>query len=342
MSDTEIQTEQSPAPAAPAAEAPAAPAEKAPETFSETLHRVAQQATARMVRGADGRFQAREGAAPATPAVELPGSPTAATPEPAPPAIEAPQSLPDVVKALWPSLPRAAQENWSKRESEAHRKITTDGERLKSLDAVEAAIADSAQFLSEHRIPKPEYIRRLAVADQMLRANGPQALAQIAQMYGIDVRAAFATPGYQPDPNNALSREITQLRSEIASLKSDSDESRINAGLQMIDNFRKDKAHFDEAVPMMEKMIASGVAKDLAEAYDMAINADPGIRAKRETEAKKAADEKAAKDAKEKAEKDARIAPLGRRPGSVPTAPIKGKTMFDTLRATAKSIEARS
>lgn len=91
----------------------------------------------------------------------------------------------------------------------------------------------------------------------------------------------------------------------------------------------------------MDKFIRSGAAKGLEDAYEMAINAHPEIRAKRDAEAKAEAEKKAAEEAKAKAAKDAKISPLARRPGSIPTAPIKGKTIWDTADRVAAEIRAR-
>src|SRR5262245_18084371 len=99
MSD-EIQTEAliggDPAPA------PEPAVEKPKESFDESFDRIAREVTSRQERGPDGRFKAKVDAPEGAPEVpQVPGSPQAAPPDPVPPVIEAPQSLPADVKAAW-------------------------------------------------------------------------------------------------------------------------------------------------------------------------------------------------------------------------------------------------
>ena len=199
------------------------------ESFDETLERVARESIEGYKRGADGKFQSRDTAS-ATPAVEVPGSPTAAPPDPAPPVIDAPQSLPADVKAKWSQLPPDVQSYWAKRESEVHQKFTSDGERLKVLDRYDDALRERAEFLKANNIPQHEYVRRLAVADQMLRQNPQQALQWISQTYGLNLN-----PGASPDPNSALHSELQQLRSQIHQMQQSDEAARLmNLGPELL------------------------------------------------------------------------------------------------------------
>jgi hypothetical protein len=324
---------------APVAETPVV--ETPAPTFEETMDRVAREVIEREpVKGPDGRFQSKVAAPPGAPeGLEVPGSPTAAAPEPVQPAIEAPRSLPDDVKKAWPTLPRAIQEVWSKREGEAHDKITADGEKIKALSSFEEALAPFQARLQQVQAPPAEYVRRLAQADQMLASNPVQGIQEVARLYGIDLRQAVTG---QPDPSSALHSKIHELETRLSEREKADEQARLNDANQRIENFRKDRPHFDEAMDMMEKLIRSGAAKDLPDAYDMAINAHPEIRAKRDAEAKAEAEKKAAEEAKAKAARDAKINPLARRPGSTPTAPIKGKSIWETIDHVAEDIRARA
>lgn len=315
------------------------------ETFNETLERVARQVTERGPGRdeASGKFTPKAGAVAATPEADVPGNPTVAAPEPALPAIEAPQSLPDDVKKVWNELPRTAQEAWSRRESESHKKITSDGERLKSLSPFEDISKSIETRLRQLNAPAPEYFRRLSVADQIIASEGLQGLERIArEAYGIDLRAAFGQPGAQPAPTTATDPRISKLETRLQQMEREAEESRTKAGLQIINDFKKDKPYFDEALPLMNSLMEGGQAKDLPSAYDMAINASPEIRAKRDADAKAEADKKAAAEAKEKQAKDAKLAALGKRPGSTPTAPMKGKNIWDTMDRVAKEVTSRA
>jgi len=347
MSD-EIQQPVVEAPSAPAVEAPSVPAQvESPQSLDDTLAKTMAEIKARRPeQGADGKFIAKAGATPATPELQVPGSPEAATPEPALPAIEAPQSLPDDVKKVWSTLPRSVQETWSRREGETHAKITADGERLKSLGAFEELSTSVQDRLKQVNAPAPEYFRRLAAADQLLVQNGPAGLRQIAQLYGIDPRVAFGVgqPGQgQPaDPHfSALVQEVSALKSQIADQQEIARKQSLTQAEAKIEAFKKNAPHFDKVEATMTTLYRDNPSLSLEQLYDMAVNANPETR-------KILADEQAAKakaEADEKQKQDqaaaAKLATLARKPGSVGTVAKAGGSWEDTMGATFRNIRAR-
>lgn len=297
-------------------------------------------------QGADGKFMAKAGATTATPELQVPGSPEAATPEPALPAIDAPQSLPDDVKKQWSTLPRAIQEVWSKREGETHAKITADGERLKSLGAFEELSTSVQDRLKQVGAPAPEYFRRLAAADQLLVKDGPAGLRQIAQLYGIDWRTAFGAgqpaSGQSADPNlSALLQKMGALESQLADQREHTRQQSLTRAEAQIDAFKKNAPHFDKVEQMMATFYRDNPSLSLEQLYDMAVNANPETR-------KILADENAAKakaEADEKLKKDqaaaAKLATLSRKPGSVGTVAKAGAGWQDTMATKFREIRAR-
>jgi hypothetical protein len=321
-------------------EAAAAPVATPEPTVDDTMREVLAEIRAREPsRADDGKFQPKVVAQGAPGGTEVPGKPELAAPEPAPPAIDAPQSLPDDVKKVWSSLPPAVQQAWSKRESEATQKITTDGQRIKDLSSYEEALRPFQARLQQVNAPPQEYIRRLAQADQMLATNPAQGIQEVARLYGIDLRQMLTG---QPDPSNALTTKISELESRLAEREKADEQARLNDATQRIEQFKKDRPYFDDATDMMDKLIRSGAAKGLDDAYDMAINAHPEIRAKRDADAKKAAEKKAADEAAERQAKDAKIAPFARRPGSAPAVASKKGSWEDTMKEVQAEIRARN
>lgn len=338
MSDTQIvETPQADAPVV--ADTAPVVTEKPKETFDQTLDRVHREITEGK-RGADGRFEARSAAPSAPGSVEVPGSPQTATPDPALPVIEPPQSLPDDVKKLWSELPRAAQESWSKRESDIHKKFTADGERLKALTAFEEVTKPLEARLKQLNAPAAEYIRRLAAADQLLSTDGLNGIRQIAQMYGINLRAVLqhqptAQPS-QPDIQNQISQGVQKALQE----------QRVEENTKKIEAFRSgltadEQPDFDRLTDLMVGLAAANPKWALEDLYKAARRADPETVARDGAKAKEEADKKATEEAKAKAEKDAKLASLGKRPGSAPTAPVKGKTIWETMDRVGKEILAR-
>jgi hypothetical protein len=344
MSDIEVQPSvdtSTPAPAVAEAAQVQTPERSMDETLAATMAEIKAR---RPEQGEDGKFVAKAGAETATPELKVPGSPEAATPEPALPAIEAPQSLPDDVKKQWSTLPRAIQEVWSKREGETHAKITADGERLKSLGAFEELSTSIQDRLKQVNAPAPEYFRRLADADKLLVTNGPAGLRQIAEMYGIDPRAAFGVgqPGQgQPtDPNlSALLQKVGALESQLTQQTKAAESAKIADANAKIDAFKKNAPHFDKVEAIMTKLYEPGM--ELQQLYDMATKAHPEvsklISAEQEAKAKAEALEKQ----KEEQAKAAKLATLSRKPGSIATVAKAGGDWTDTMAATFRSIRAR-
>ncbi len=321
-------------------EAAAAPVAQAEPTVDDTMRDVLAEIRAREPsHGADGKFQPKVVAQGAPEGADVPGKPELAAPEPAPPAIDAPQSLPDDVKKVWPSLPPQVQQAWSKRESEATQKITTDGQRIRDLSSYEEALRPFQARLQQVNAPPQEYIRRLAQADSLLATNPAQGIQEVARLYGIDLRQMLTG---QPDPSSALTTKISELESRLADREKADEQARLNDATQRIEQFKKDRPYFDDATDMMDKLIRSGAAKGLDDAYDMAINAHPEIRAKRDADAKKAADKRAADEAAERQAKDAKIAPFARRPGSAPAVASKKGSWEDTMKEVQAEIRARN
>lgn len=309
----------------------------------DTLDRVAADVIEREpIRGEDGKFQPKVVAADAAPeGVSVPGSPTAApAPDPAPPVIEAPQSLPAAVRAQWANLPPDVQTYWSNRESEVHRKITQDGERLKSLGALEEALSPYQDRLRQVNAPPAEYVRRLAEADRLLATDPVRGIQQVAQLYGINLAALNQSE--QPDPNNALARQLAQVQSKLETFERETQAAKLSAAQERIDEFAKDKPHFAKVADSMATLIQSGLAKDMADAYAKAIKMDDEIAGQIEAEAKAEAERKAAEEAKRKAAEDAKLRPLAKKPGSAPTAPIKGKDIWATMDRVSSEVFARS
>ena len=319
---------------APAVEAP--PERSMDDTLAATFEAMKAR---RPEHGEDGKFQAKAGATPATPSLQVPGSPEAAPPEPAKPAIEAPQSLPADVRAEWATLPPKVQEYWANREGEIHKKFTTDGERLKSIEAFDEALAPAREFIEQNRIPKPEYIRRLAAADHALRTNGPAALQEIARMYGISPGAA-QTIGQPVDPQfNALAQELGAIKSHLTAQQQAAEQAKVAEAEAKIESFKKNAPHFDKVEAIMVKLYEPGM--DLAELYEAATKVHPEVSKALSAEQDAKAKADAIEKQKAQAAAAAKLSTQPRKPGSVGVIAKAGGSWEDSMAATFRGIRAR-
>ncbi len=124
-------------------------------------------------------------------------------------------------------------------------------------------------------------------------------------------------------------------------------EQRITEKVGEIDKFKtalaaEEQPDFDKLVPVMAALAQTNPKWSLDQLYKAARRVDADTLAKDQAKAAAQAQKTAEEEAKKKQAQDARLGPLSRRPGSVPTAPLKGKTMWDTLQRVGDEVYDRT
>lgn len=241
-------------------------------------------------RDENGRFKAKQpgdkretltlkdkpAEAPAEPVAEQPAAPQeqqqAAKPEP----ILPPGEWKGAAKVRWDRLPREVQAEISERYNafeqqraalepvsraiEPHRELW-----MRDAGSVEAAIGQLGQFYR-------------------LYLDNPQGLIQhIARTRGIDLGAFVqqpdqpGAPQQAPDLNSIVAQTVQQALQPILAERQQAETQQIQ---QQIDAFRRDPKHpyFEDVKVHMGHLIRIGSAKDMQEAYDQAVWANPAIR----------------------------------------------------------------
>ncbi len=290
-------------------------------------------------RGADGRFAAREVPSAGEETTQTTDQPEAQATEPEPPAIEAPASWSADKKATWATLPRDVQEYVAQREADAHKAISEKGSRAAAYDAVEAAIGEHrAQLVAEYG----SIDRAIgSLANIAIEAGRRPAdfVRWFAQQHGVDLSTLTqpaGTPAAPVDPHIArLSQTVDTLHTHIrqqddarlASVIAEFSEAKDASGKPL-------RPHFDAVRGAMAKLMQSGIAASLDDAYDMATRMDKAVWAQIEAD-KEAAREAAAQAKAAKAAAEARkAASVNVKPvGAVAGSPVAGATMRDTMAA---------
>lgn len=313
--------------------------EKLP-TLDETLNAAWDKAQTGVDRGDNGKFVAAN--KPADPEPELAVQPTPEPVEPAKPAIDAPQSWTAEAKAHWAKLPPEAQEYILKREGEAHKAITSQGDRLKSLEMFDKLLSDYRDDFARHAVAPDQGIRALLEAQRMFDQDPLAAATTLLAQRGIDLRAILS--GQAPSINDPivgqLRQELSSLKQELSQYKQETSAAQQAADSAMVKEFAKDKPYFDDVRAVMASLMKDGHAETLQAAYDMATKAHPTISKRIEADQRKADDEKRKaeetkkqEELKKRAEEAAKAAKVNVKSGtSVPTP----KTMDDTLHEIAR------
>ncbi|MCE2759747.1 MAG: hypothetical protein LW713_01720 [Acetobacteraceae bacterium] len=290
-------------------------------------------------RGDDGRFKARDTAP--EPAPETPDQPeTAKAAEPQAEAIEPPSSWSAEVKAKWATLPPDVQRYVLDRESQTHKAITEKGQRASLYDAIEQAIGENKTALVAEYGDIPRAVQMLVNVSTQAGRDPLRFIEWFAGQRGIDLRAHFAGQAGQPaapvDPmQNALMSEVTQLKQqiELQSTISQFEQAKDASGKPL-------RPHFADVRLDMGRLIASGAAQGLEDAYTKAVRINDAVWAKVQAaeEAERAAKAKA--DAAAKAADAKKAASINMRSrGAVSGSPGKPQDIRSSLEAAYRQIQ---
>lgn len=252
--------------------------------------------------------------------------------------IDAPVALSGAIKAKWHELPEDVRAEWSKRENDIHQMMTRhDGELRLGREMKEVVSPYMAIIQAEGGTPAGA-VRDLLNTAYVLRTGSPQQkaqlLKQVAEQYGVDLG--------QAQPQEQIHPVIAQMQQELQTLRQQANPEVIEKRLQEkmeyatiqseVNAFAANPAnkHFDQVKAFMAPLLASGQAKDIQEAYDMACYANPAIRSTL------LAEQNAALEAKRKAElkakKQASASVTGSPELTSPSTKAPQKSLEDDLR----------
>lgn len=332
-----------------AVESPAETEEKQDRTLEENLKAVWDKNNP--PRNKFGQFQSKDGEEQQVSEDDQPQT-EQSKPETTSRAIDAPQSWSSDMRSEWASLPPKAQEYILQRERQAHETISRQGQVVKAFEPIGEVINHFAETFKRNDLHPAEGFARLLEVENRLAHDAVGTVVDIARAYNVDpqeliAQLAQAYGVQQSQDASAASPEINRLKQALMqtqdqvrqlssgfSAQQQQSEQAMRAALQSeIDDFAKDKPHFNRVALEMANQIKADQTMGLAEAYDLAVYKDKELRAQLGQEQAKKAEAKRIEDAKKKAAE-------ARRSGSVnvkstPASGTNPKTMDDTLREVA-------
>ena len=224
------------------------------------------------------------------------------------PEIKMPKSFPADKAKDFAALPRPIQELLAKREDDTHKELTKhDEERVFARQIREMATPYLPVIRAEGGDIQKAFSSFLNTA-YTLRTASPQAkgqlLLQLANEFGADLRGASQA---QPQVNPALQsiqQELAALKGQMqrdVELKKQQEDEALQS---QIDAFSSDPEHihFETVRADMAALLKGGVAKDLKDAYDRAVYANPQTRSTLLQQQVLSAEEQRVADKKAKAE----------------------------------------
>lgn len=268
---------------------------------------------------------------------------------PTPSAIEPPKTWRKEALEQWNALPEVVKAEVLKREEdifrglEVYRADATFGKSLKSV------LDPYMPILQQYNIDPAAQVANLMQAHHTLALGAPEQkvafMRQLAQEYGIDLGELSGAGAPFVDPAvDALQKELQAVKSTLSARERAEAQQRLQSIQTEIEQFASDPAneHFDSVANDIAALLKAGTAKDLKDAYEKAVWANPVTRAKlvAKQQADAAAQAKAEAAKRAAAAKSASSVVVRAKPSSASgTAPIG--SMDDTMQETLAAIQAR-
>jgi chemotaxis regulatin CheY-phosphate phosphatase CheZ len=242
------------------------------------------------VHGKDGKFVAKESKTDAKPSDGA--SKAAETVAPVQPAVDPaqeqqiaphprwPEARKAAFNALTPEARKFALDVQAEHEAAFTRKSQEDADYRRSADPIVQAVQPFQEYLQKVApvagMTPGQLINGLLSAEYQLRTGDPrtkyQAIAQIAQTYGVDLAALTRGEIAQPDPLiNQLRQQVSELTQQFGAVREQQTAQEQQRSLSLhIDTFAsaKDEAgqpkypHFERVRGYMGQLMANGQGLD--------------------------------------------------------------------------------
>ena len=228
---------------------------------------------------------------------------------------------------VWQTADPRLQEYAYKREEEMRAGIEPLRSKAQFADQMNEAIQPYMNTIQGLGIDAPRAVKALMEADHVLRNSPPDQkrayLANLAQSYGINLGEVDPYQQVGPvDPNYyALQNELNSVRGEISNFKQQQEMAENQSLLGEINSFAGKAEYFEEVRPDMIKLLQSGVAGTLEEAYEKAIrlNDDVFTQTQQRSQAEAAAQKSSSANRAAKAAKAAAVSVKSSTPGTKTT-----------------------
>lgn len=232
-----------------------------------------------------------------------------------------------------------------RRSEEMHRGLEQYREKAQIGETFQRVLEPYSGNLQAAGVSPDVAVQKLFSADHALRNGSPEQKAaminQIARDYGVDLGLA---QNFQQNPVDAqvysLQSQLQQMQSWIqqqSQAREGQERESLNSEITRFASDPKNE-HFEEVRGDMAGLLQAGLAPNLEKAYEMAIYANPTVRAKvlAKQQAEAEAQRRAEAVQKATAAKAAAAVNVSRK-GALPSAKAIG-TMDDTIRETAEKL----
>lgn len=268
----------------------------------------------------------------AQPPVEPPATVEAPATEAPPGTDRPPASLSAMAKSKWNEWPDEVRKEISKREDDFHKGIAQYKEGHQVATALHQVVQPYMPMIQQMGVSPIANIQSLLQIQYEMQQDPRGTLQKLAQSWGIEA----GEPQQQLDPNaSALQQRLQQLEQLMHSQQQSAQQQVMSSAQQDIAAFGSDPAniYFEDVKPDMAALLRSGYAKDLKDAYDKAVYANPTTRAALIASQRSQAEQQRIDEAKRKAANAKRAGFDVKGAGAVNAGSSKGMSIEDALQA---------
>jgi hypothetical protein len=249
-----------------------------------------------------------------------------------------PSSWTAAAKAEFSKLNPVIQQEVLKRESDFHKGVEQYREAANYAQSIRNVIAPYENTIRQVGVTPEVAIRELFKKDAELRHPDENvrraAIYQLARHAGIDLSQGMQ----QIDPTALrMHQQLMEREAELNQIKTSQAQREQQELNSFLEQAKQGKEHFDSVRNEMAALLQAGTAKDINQAYEMAIWARPDLR---QSLLAKQQEERRAEQVKiAQAAKAAAATNVARR-GTMQAQKAVG-TMDDTIKATLEKIRSR-
>jgi hypothetical protein len=231
------------------------------------------------------------------------------------PAVEPPPGWPREAAEQWRTMTPAQQAVVNTRLAQSEQGVRQIRERYGALDQ---ALEPHLEAMRAHNLTPPQAVSQLFAWFQALARNPGVAFPALAKSFNMDLAKIVAAQQAQPEGAAAaqqaqapqvpdIDARLQPVLTKMSALETAMAAENERRTQEAISGWAANKPHFEDVRVLMGQLLASGAVAlkegrvDLDAAYNMAVNAHDGVRAKIAAEATAAA------DAKKKADADAKL-----------------------------------
>ena len=184
---------------------------------------------------------------------------------------------------VWQKADPRLQEYAFQREEQMRRGVEPLLQAKQFADSMQEVISPYMTTLNGLGMKPEQAISALLKADHTLRTSDPQTrlnyFMQLAGEYGVNLQGMPQGQQQAVDPTIfALKNELANVRGEVTTWKQQQEAAEQAVLANEIEGFAQKAEYFEEARPEMIKLLQSGVAETLEDAYDRAIYGNRDLR----------------------------------------------------------------